>query len=92
MSTDLRPHEVRFGLLAHLCYKLGERQDRTSILVHPQRGEPVLWVPYAGGPRRLGVGAVDHLGRWLYTYGNQWSVAGDVAGTAARIARAVDGR
>lgn len=92
MSADQRPHTVRFGLLADLCFKLGERQC-ASMLVHPTRGEAVLWVPERAWPRRwLGVAAIDHRGRWLYTFGNQWSMAGDVSEAAARVARAVDPR
>ncbi|CNE21753.1 Uncharacterised protein [Mycobacterium tuberculosis] len=87
MSADQRPHAVRFSLLADLCYKLGERQQCTSMLVHPRAGETVLWVPQQAWPRQwLGVAAVDHRGRWLYTFGNQWSRVGDVAETAARVA------
>lgn len=93
MSADQRPHAVRFSLLADLSYKLGERQHCASMLVHPRTGESVLWVPERAWPRKwLGVAAVDHRGRWLYTYGNQWSMAGDVAETAARVAWTVGAR
>ncbi|URM99442.1 hypothetical protein LUW76_36850 [Actinomadura madurae] len=89
MSADQRPHAVRFSLLADLCFKLGERQQCASMLVHPTRGEAVLWVPERAWPRRwLAVTAIDHRGRWLYIFGGQWSMAGDVAETAARVARA----
>ncbi|GAA4240861.1 hypothetical protein GCM10022254_67300 [Actinomadura meridiana] len=84
-STDQGPHEVRFGLLADLCFMLGERQRCTSMLVHPRAGESVLWVR-AWPSRWLGVAAVDHRGRWLYTFGGQWSMAGDATETAARVA------
>jgi hypothetical protein len=93
VTADTRPHAVRFGLLAQLCFKLKERQGCGSLLVHPRHGEAVLYVPYAERPgRRLGVAAVDHHGRWLYAFGDQWNVAGDVAGTAAAIAWAVGWR
>ncbi|MFI0411102.1 hypothetical protein [Actinomadura sp. 3N508] len=45
LSTDQRPHEVRFSLLADLYYKLGERERCTSMLVRPTEGESVLWAP-----------------------------------------------
>lgn len=87
MSTDQRPHAVRFSLLADLCYQLGERRHCASMLVHPREGESVLWVPKPASPRQwLGVAAIDYRGRWLYTYGNRWSMAADVAETAARVA------
>ncbi|MFC5744584.1 hypothetical protein [Actinomadura rugatobispora] len=89
VTADTRPHAVRFGLLAHLCFKLKERQGCGSLLVHPRQGEAVLYVPYTERQGRLGVAAVDHRGRWLYAFGDQWNVAGDVAGTAAAIAWAV---
>lgn len=93
LSADQRPHGVRFGLLADLCYKLGERQRCTSMLVHPKAGETVLWVPEPAWPRKwLGVAAVDHRGRWIYTFGGQWCVAGEVAETAARVAWTVGAR
>lgn len=93
MSADQRPHVVRFSLLADLCLKLGERQQCASMLVHPSRGEAVLWVPGRAWPRRwLGVAAVDHRGRWLYAFGDQWSMAGDVAEAAARVAWTVRAR
>ncbi|WP_165964008.1 hypothetical protein [Actinomadura sp. KC216] len=54
LSTDQRPHEVRFSLLADLYLKLGDRELGTSMLVHPTDGESVLWV--AGrGLRTVGV-------------------------------------
>jgi hypothetical protein len=93
MSADRQPHAVRFGLLSDLCYALGEQQKCTSMLVHPRHGEAVLWVPYPARPRqRLGVAAVDYRGRWLYTFGGQWSLAGNVGETAAWIAWAVSAR
>lgn len=89
-SVDQRPHAVRFNLLAHLCYALGDQQECGSMLVHPRRSETVLWVPYPARPgRRLGVGAVDHRGHWTFTFGDQWSPAGNMAEAAARIAWAV---
>lgn len=92
MSADQRPHAVRFSLLADLSYKLGERQQCTSMLVHPSRGEAVLWVPERAWPRKwLGVAAVDHRGRWLYAFDGR-CMAGDVAETAARVAWAVRAR
>ena len=93
MAADQRPHAVRFSLLADLCYKLGESQQCTSMLVHPSRGEAVLWVPERAWPRTwLGVAAIDHRGRWLYAFGRQWCPAGNVADTAARVAWAVRAR
>ncbi|QKG25580.1 hypothetical protein ACTIVE_7232 [Actinomadura verrucosospora] len=63
------------------------------MLVHPSRGEAVLWVPERGRPgKSLGVAAVDHRGRWVYTFGHQWSAAGNVAEAAARVAWAVNTR
>ncbi|WP_176611448.1 hypothetical protein [Actinomadura sp. WMMB 499] len=93
MTSERSPHSVRFGLLAHLCYTLRERQDCTSLLANPRRGECVLWVPYPAAPqRRLGVAAVDHHGRWLYAFGDRWSMAEDPGEAAAHVAWAVKGR
>ena len=63
------------------------------MLVHPSRGEAVLWVPERAWPRTwLGVAAIDHRGQWLYAFGRQWCPAGNVAATAARVAWAARAR
>jgi hypothetical protein len=89
-QTDpYHPHVLRFSYLTDLCFALGQR-GYTSMLIHPRTGEAVLWVPFPHRPKtRLGVGAVESGGRWLYAWGNQWSVADDPEGAAARIIAAV---
>ncbi|RAY13344.1 hypothetical protein DPM19_19915 [Actinomadura craniellae] len=81
------PHALRFGHLTRLCFALGVR-GRTSMLVHPAAGESVLWVPLLYPPAvRIGVGAVESGGRWLYAWGpgGQWSVADEPDHAAGRI-------
>jgi hypothetical protein len=85
------PHMIRFRYLTVLCLALGQR-GFTSMLVHPSIGEAVLCVPFARRPKtRLTVGAVESSGRWVFTYGSQWSLADHVAETAVRIIAMVTG-
>ncbi|MFI0445129.1 hypothetical protein [Actinomadura sp. 6N118] len=89
MTAHQHPHALRFRLLVDLCYALGE-QGCASMLFNPLRGETALYVPYPDRPRqRLGVGAIEDRGRWMFTYGREWSLADNADETAARIVAAV---